>query len=92
MATEGDEYMIVEPGLDAHYRFTRQNDSGWMVPRELETDEKRVVSYSYEQFARMRGHSSARRIMRNDVASKGETRSFPDSSANSEDDLEVGHA
>ncbi|KSV87551.1 DDE-type integrase/transposase/recombinase [Sinorhizobium sp. GL28] len=65
-AGEGDEYMIVEPGLDGHYKFIRRNNNGWIVLRELETDEERIVSY--EQFARMRGRGSARRTVRGGVA------------------------
>lgn len=62
---EGDEYMIVEPGLDGHYRFTRRNNNGWIVLREIETQDEKVVSY--EQFARMRGRGSAKRTVRNGV-------------------------
>ncbi|PDT10020.1 DDE-type integrase/transposase/recombinase [Rhizobium sp. M1] len=62
---EGDEYMLVEPGLDGHYRFTRRNNNGWIVLKEIETQDEKVVSY--EQFARMRGRGSAKRTVRNGV-------------------------
>ncbi|TBY65738.1 transposase [Rhizobium leguminosarum bv. viciae] len=63
---EGDEYSIVEPGLEGHYKFIRMNNNKSMVLREVETNDERVVSY--DQFALMRGRGSARRIVRDGVA------------------------
>lgn len=63
--SEGDEYMIVEPGFDGNYRFVRRNNNGWIVLRETENQDEKVVSY--EQFALMRGRGSARRTVREGV-------------------------
>jgi len=83
---DGDEYSIVEPGLEGLFKFVRMNDDSSIVLRDTETKEERVVSYI--QFGRMRGRGSAKRTVRDGIATN--TDAFGPFQFTDADDPKVG--
>ncbi|TAX52187.1 transposase [Rhizobium leguminosarum] len=67
---DGDQYSIVEPGLEGNFRFIKITKSGWIVLKEIDT--RKEIKVSCEAFARMRGCGSAARTVRAGVKTSAE--------------------